>query len=117
MRLVASFTRHFSRVVLLRDDLREVFGPGAVHFVAAYAQKGSIQFWRRDGAGIVGMLRQRAMAGLAVHRYMLAFALHRGDIRVASLASPVSSENNRLRGYFRDGISAIVAIFAETAGY
>jgi hypothetical protein len=106
-----------SGAVVLGDDLGEAFGLGVIRLVATDAENGGIEFWRMDRDRIGGVGCEGAVAGFAVHACMLSRVLHSDDIGMASLAGLVSSKHDSLGGYFRDGVSTIVAIFTETPGY
>ena len=99
------------------DDLGKAFGLGAVRLMTTDAENGGIELWRLDRSRIRGVFCQSTVAGFAVHACVFSLVLHGDDIRVAGLAGLPSGKQNRLGGNFRDGISAIVAIFAKASGY
>ncbi len=56
------------------------------------------------------------MTCLAVHSSMFAAGLESGLIGMTCFAGLVACELRRLRCDFRDGVSAVMAIFAEALG-
>jgi hypothetical protein len=103
-----------SGAVFLGDDLGEAFGFGAICLVATDAENGGIEFWRLNGDRIAGVCGERAVAGFAVHAYMLSRILHGDDIGMTGLAGLMSRKYDSLGSYFRDGVSSVVAVSAET---
>ncbi len=103
-----------SGIVLVGDNLREVFGPGAVYRVATDAENGGIQFGRLDRAGIFGVSCERSVAGFAVDADMFSLILHSDDIGMASLAGFVTGKSNWPRRDLREGGAAIETILSKT---
>lgn len=101
--------------VHLGCHLREVLRPSRAGRVASYAQHGGVQFGRCHG-GIGGMRRQGAVAGFAVHPFVLSLVLDFSLIRVAGLASLVAGKFGGMRRDLVHGGSAVVPVLAEGLG-
>ena len=96
-------------------NLREILWFGAVGFVTSGADDRSVQFYWRDGRGIVGMFGQSSVAGLARNDDVLAQLLLIDDVGMAALADGVAGEGRGTGRDFGDGGSAIVAVLAKAA--
>ena len=83
--------------------------------MAARAEPGGVRQNRLDRR-VVGVLSQRAVAYLAVHMRMLAFAFYVHYIRMAAFASPMAGELDGVGGYFTNGGAAIVPVLAKLLG-
>src|ERR1017187_5041631 len=101
MRLVTGLAGEAAGV-LVGVDLREAFGFGGAGRVAADAEDCGVELGWGD-RGVVGMLRQRAMAGFAVDVGVLAGGLDGQDVGVAGLAGLVAGEVGGGGGDFADG--------------
>jgi hypothetical protein len=102
--------------MLRRDHRREPLRLGGVGFMAAGAENAGIGQNRLHRCWIFGMLRLRAVAGLAVHSRVLTGLLEFEDVGVTGLAGFVTGVFDGKCGNFRDGISAIVAVLAKALG-
>ena len=101
--------------MVCRYDLWKPLRLGAVGFMTSGADDGGFEL-RRLNAGIIRMVRQCAVAGLAGDYHVLSSLLLVGDVGVASLASLVASVDDGFGGNFGDGGPAEVPILAETLG-
>lgn len=63
--------------------------------------------------GVVGMFRQRTVAGFAIDVRVLADLLHFQNVCVTGLAGIVAGVVDRARGDLSDGGPAVVTIFSE----
>jgi hypothetical protein len=77
------------------------------------AENGGIRQDRLHGAGIVGMLRLRAVAGFAINASVFTGFFELENVLVANFAGLMASVDDRQSGDFGDGIAAVVAVFAE----
>ena len=96
--------------------LWEPGGLGNILLVATRANDCRVRQRGYQRSGILGVLRQRTMAGFAVHMSMLAVALRVGDIGMAGLAGLVTSVVNGPGGQFVERVAAIMPILAEGLG-
>lgn len=98
------------------DDLGEIFGLGAVGFVAAGADNSSVEFGRLHGGGIVSMAGLGAMTSLARYDDMAALLFLLDHVGVAGFAHFVAGMGDGVAGGLGDGGTAIVSVLAKTLG-
>lgn len=84
--------------------------------MATGAEDGGIGKLRHDGAGIIGMFRERAVAAFAAEFGVGAVALDLGLIGVAGFASFPAGELDGPGADVIDGAGPIVAEFTELGG-
>src|SRR5271166_4349390 len=70
---------------------------------------------RLKSRGVIRVLGQRAVTGLARHPRMDALALHLEYVGVAALAGPVASEDHGPVGNLGDGRAAVMTVLSEAA--
>jgi len=99
--------------VICSGNLGEGFRFGAVGFVTASTDDGSVELRGLYGAGIVGMLGQGPVASLASDHDMLAQLLLIGDVGVTSFAGVVTGECDGPSGHLAKRRAAIMAILPE----
>jgi len=102
--------------VFLGVHLWETLRFGDVFGMAANAKVRDVGFLWSHAGRIVGMLGQRAVAGLAVDVGMDTFRFRISNIRVTALAGLVTGEGDGTRGNLREGVTPIVAVAPETFG-
>jgi len=83
--------------------------------MTAGADDGRIQLGRGNGCGVVGMLGQGAMAGLAGNSHMPALLFLIDDVGVAGFADFVAGKSGGPGRGFRDGSAAVMTVFAKAA--
>jgi len=115
MRLMAGFAGEAAGV-LIGVHLREALGFGGAGGVTADAEDGGVELRWGDG-GIVGVFRQRAVAGFAVDVGVLARGLDGEDVGVTGFTGLVAGEVDRTGGYLADGGAAVVAVLSEGFGH
>lgn len=97
-------------------DLRKACRLGDVGFVATRAKSRRVgQLWSHVGR-VGRVIRERTVAGLAVHAGVLARLLEGDHVVVAVLTDLMSGELDGPRGDLGEGITAKVAVPAEAAG-
>lgn len=79
-------------------DLREIFGLGAIGFVAAGTKDGGVELRGDDVAGISGVLCRRAVTSFAGNVDVPALLFQVDDIGMAGFAGFVAGEGNRPGG-------------------
>ena len=99
--------------VVRRHNLGEVFGLGAVGFVAAGTDDRGVELRGLDGSGIVSVLGLRAVAGFAGDHHVAALLFLVNDLGVAGLANLMAGVGDGASGDLGDGIAAVVSILAE----
>jgi len=87
-----------------------------VLLMAARANDGCIRQSGNQRRRIFRVLRERAMAGFAIHVDVFAMTLGLGDIGMAGFARLVARVVDRTRGDFIEGRTAIMAVFTECLG-
>lgn len=102
--------------MLLGVDLREALRLGDVFGVAADAEMGDVGFLRLHARGVVGVLGERAVAGLTVDVDVRAFRFGIGDVGMAGFAGVMAGINDGTCGDFGDGVAAKMAIAAKAFG-
>jgi hypothetical protein len=102
--------------VLGGGDLRELRGLGRVLFMAADAQGGHIGQLGSDGAGVVGVLGEGSVAGLAGDVGVLAFGAGLYLVIVAYGALLLSGVSDRTTFDEVEGAGAVVAVLSEACG-
>lgn len=114
MRLVTGLAG-YPAGVLIGIDLRKIFGSCSAGGVAADAKCGGVGLAGIDRRGIVGVLCQRSVAGLAVHPRVFPGAFCLRNVGVAAFAGLVPREADGVCRNLRNGGSAIVPILPEAA--
>ena len=109
---MARFARHSARV-LGSIHLRETHRLSDVLLMAAGADHRRVGQRRIQRGGIVGVNRQRSMAGLAIHVRMFPVALGFRYIRMAGFAGLMAGVTDRLGRQFAQRSAAIVSVLAE----
>ena len=94
-------------------DLRERRGFAGIGFVTARAEYGSVGKLRGDRTWIIGMIRQRSMAGFASDASMRAFALHLGLVGMADLAGFAAGEFDGPGLYLIESARSEMAVLSE----
>jgi hypothetical protein len=95
-------------------DLGEIFGLGAVGFVAAGADYRSVELWRFDVRRVVSVFRLRSVAGFTCDYHVFAEFLLVDYVDVAGFADVVSGVGDWAGGGFGDGVGTVMAVLAET---
>ena len=99
--------------VVRRHNLGEVFGLGAVGFVAAGTDDRGVELRGLDGSGIVSVLGFFVVEGFTGENYVLALLCLVSDLGVAGLADLMTGVGDGAIGNLGDGIAAVVSILAE----
>jgi len=115
MRLMAGVAELPARM-FLGVDLREPHRLSDIFGMATNAKVSDIRLLRRNATGIVGVLCQGAMAGLAVHVSVHTLRFGIGDTRMAPFTGLVAGVNDGPRSDFRYGIPAKMTIAPEALG-
>lgn len=100
--------------VIRSGDLGKALRLRGVRLVATGAQYGRIEFGGFYRGGIVRVLGQRSVAGLAIHLRMPASVFLVKDVDMAGLAGLMASELNRPGRDFGHCISAVVPVLSKT---
>lgn len=98
------------------DDLGEVFGLGAVGFVAAGADNSGVQFGWLHGGGIVSMSGLGSVARFARDDDVAALLFLIDHVDVAAFAHLMTGMGDGAGGGLGDGRAAIVSVLAKTLG-
>lgn len=96
------------------SNLRKGLRLRRVGLMAAYAEHGCVQFFRRHGSRIVRVLGQRSVARFAIYVRVLAILLFFEDVGVAAFASLVPRVIDRPGCDFGQRVAPIVPILSET---
>ena len=115
MRLVAGVASHSAGVVG-GNYLRKVLWLGGVGLVTADAQHRGVDFRGLKRGGVVGMLGQWSVTGLARDMRVHALALHVEHIGVAAFTSLMAGEHHRFRGDVGNSRGPVVAVLSKGLG-
>ncbi len=102
--------------VLLGVYLRKTLWLCDVLGMASDAKMGDVWLLRRHARRVVGVLCQRAVAGLAVHSGVHTFPFGFGNIWVASLAGFVARISDGPRGNLSEGVPTVIPILPKAFG-
>jgi hypothetical protein len=98
------------------DNLRKPLGLGCVLFVADAAEAGDLRELGDDGAGIVGMLGERAVAAFAGYVGVFAGGAGFGLVVVAQDAGILAGVGDGTLADGGQGAGAVVAVLSEVLG-
>jgi hypothetical protein len=99
-----------------RNHLWKCLRLGDVGFMTANAQHSDIDFRRLKRSGVIRVLGQRTVTGLARDMRVCPFALHFEDIGVACLTSLVAGEHYRSGGDVGNGCSPVMTVLSKGLG-
>lgn len=103
--------------MFLDDDLREGSGPRHLALVADGAKHGRLGRNRRDGAGILGVGRERPVAGFAVNPAVAAPGPRLNDLVVALLAGFHTGERDGACPVIGQSARPVMTELAEVLGH
>ena len=98
------------------DDLRKVLGLGRILLMAAAAEVGDFGQLGYVGGGIVGVLRQRTMAGFAGDVGVFSRGARLAFVIVAHDAGLLAGVGDRMLANEVEGAGPVVAVLAESFG-
>lgn len=98
-------------------NLREIHGLGVTGFMAADAELRDIRQLRLDACGILGMLGERSVAGLAGDVRVAPGLFHIVDVVVAAFAGFMAGIGNGVSHDFVERGAPIEAVLTKTLRY